>query len=591
MDELCYGKHNDVEGKPLGGLALIVPMLKRMGVEKIIDQHLPADEQAEFAHGKILSVFIAARTHRPVALSKIRQWAKDTAANVFFDMPLEKMNDDRFGRSLDAFFPQRHSILSAVSLQVIEVFGIPVKDLHYDPTHILFTGVYEQAEAREGASEVDAKGRISKVRSDGELKPAHIRKGRAMDDAPNGSRMIHVGLSTHVDEFGPIPLFGHTIDGNQNGHTSVQEHLALMGKHMPDLKVALISDRGTFSIGHLLRLKDAGCEAIASAPWDEFSELFDANQSSLKWKEASYLSIEQQDRRRRESELPLEHYDIAVLKHKLHDKLSGREIACRVLFVKSTADEKAVQKQRKKQIDRLNEELLKIQVSVASGRRSTDVDSVSKRVHRAYGSSGAAKYFQWNLIALTSKEIKALPSPQRGCRLPTHRFEFTFNTDLVKADEKHDGFNAIVTTVPANESSTSPSSGDAIFTRFKQQTYSEQVNAHLKGPLAIRPVWLQRPDRVESLAFLMVIASMLQFLIQRTYRASLPADASLKEKRITTKTLLGEFTNYTLLVERHSWGLSVSPTQLTTRQAEILRRLKLPTPSEQLRLLLPRPPE
>ena len=435
---------------------------------------------------------------------------------------------------------------------------------------------------------------IRRGRSDEELKPAHIRKGRAMDDAPNGSRMIHLGLSTHVDEFGPIPMFGHTIDGNQNGHTSVQEHLALMGKHMPDLKVVLISDRGTYSIGHLLRLEDAGCEAIASAPWDEFSELFEANQSSLKWKPASYLSIEQQDRRRPETELPLEHYDLAVLKHqdlavlkhKLHDKLSGREIDCRVLFVKSSADEKAVQKQRQKQIDRLNEELLKIQVSVASGRRSTDVDSVSKRVHRAYGSSGAAKYFQWNLIALTSKEIKALPPPQRGCRLPTHRFEFTFNEDLLKADEKHDGFNAIVTTVPANQSSA-----DAIFTRFKQQTYSEQVNAHLKGPLAIRPVWLKRPDRVESLAFLMVIASMLQFLIQRTYRASLPTEASLKEKRITTKTLLGEFTNDTLLVERLHWGSSVSPTQLTTRQAEILRRLELPTPSEQLRRLLPRPPE
>ena len=586
MDGICYGKHTDIEGKPLGGLAVIAPMLQRMGVEKIIDQHIPADDQAEFAHGKILSVLIAARAHEPVALSNIATWAKNTCANILFDMPLEKMNDDRFGRSLDAFFPQRHSILAAVSLQVIEVFGINVKDLHYDPTHILFTGAYEQAEAREGASDVDAKGRICNVRSNESLKPAHIRKGRAMDDAPNGSRMIHVGLSTLVDELGPIPLFGHTIDGNQNGHTSVQEHLALMSKHMPDLKVALISDRGTYSIGHLLRLEDAGCEAIASAPWKEFSELFDAQRENLKWKPASYLSIEQQDRRRRESELPLEHYDIAVLKHKLHDPASGREIACRVLFVKSTADEKAVQKQRKKQIDRLTADLLKLQVSVANGRRSTDVDSVSKRVHRAYGCSAAAKYFRWDLIALTTKEIKALPRPQKGCRLPTHRFEFTFDSELQKADEKHDGFNAIVTTVPTNQSSA-----DAIFTRFKQQTYSEQVNGHWKGPLAVRPVWLKRADRVESLMFLMVIASMLQFLIQRTYRASVPADASLKEKRITTKTLLGEFTNYTLLVERHHWGISVSPTSLTTRQAEILRRLKLPSPSEQLRRLLPRPPE
>ena len=90
---------------------------------------------------------------------------------------------------------------------------------------------------------------------------------------------------------------------------------------------------------------------------------------------------------------------------------------------------------------------------------------------------------------------------------------------------------------------------------------------------------------------LMVIALMLHYLIQRTYRASLPPDAPLKEQRITTQTLLKEFGNYTLLVERQGAGRSVSPTQLTPRQAEILRRLKLPTPADQLRRLLPRPPE
>ena len=89
--------------------------------------------------------------------------------------------------------------------------------------------------------------------------------------------------------------------------------------------------------------------------------------------------------------------------------------------------------------------------------------------------------------------------------------------------------------------------------------------------------------------FLMVIALMLHDLIQRTYRASLPLDAPLKERRITTQTLLSEFANYTLLVARHGSGCTVSTTHLTPRQAEILRRLELPTPSEQLRRLLARP--
>ena len=35
--------------------------------------------------------------------------------------------------------------------------------------------------------------------------------------------------SAAVDEkLGPLPLFGHTIDGNQNGHTGIHEQTALI---------------------------------------------------------------------------------------------------------------------------------------------------------------------------------------------------------------------------------------------------------------------------------------------------------------------------------------------------------------------------
>ncbi len=586
MDGAWYGKHSDVEGAALGSLAVIAPLLQRMGVAEIIDQHLPVDSQAEFPHGTILSLLVAARAYSPVALSNIPEWAARTAADILFQMPVEKMNDDRFGRSLDVFFEQRHSILSSLALQVAEEFDVPLRDLHYDPTHVTFTGAYEGAKSREGVVEHDTEGLAKLVRSNDTLDPAHITKGRAMDDAPNGTKMIHVGLGVHVDQYGPLPLWVHTIDGNQNGRTAVQEHLALFVKHLPKLKLAQISDRGTYSIGHLVRLEDAGCEVIVSVPWGELRELFDEHRVNLLWKRASYLSIEQQRRRECASELPREHYDLAVLKHTLTEVESGREINCRVLFVKSTADEKVVRQQRQKQIDRLRTELLKIQTSVARGSRNTDVTSVTKRVTRSFGDSSAAKYFGWELVNLTAAEVRRLPSPQKGCRLPTQRFQFTFDTALLTADEQYDGFNAIVTTIPANKSSA-----DDLFTRFKQQIYSEQINAHFKGPIAVRPVWLKSPRRIESLMFLLTIALMLHYLIQRTYRASLSETAPVKERRITTKTLLSAFQNYTLLIDRHGLGRTVSPTRLTSRQSEILRLLELPTPAEILRRLLPRPPD
>src|SRR5260370_533549 len=115
----------------------------------------------------------------------------------------------------------------------------------------------------------------------------------------------------------------------------------------------MISDRGTFSAGHLLRLKDAGGQAIGSAPSEEFQALFRGQRGGLKWKTAAYVWIEQERRRTAQSELPREHYELTEVPHELQDAESGRKISCRVIFVFSTADQKVVRKQRQKQIDKL----------------------------------------------------------------------------------------------------------------------------------------------------------------------------------------------------------------------------------------------
>ena len=55
MDTLtCHGESLDVQGRNPGKLAVIAPMLERIKLEAIINQHIPADEQAEFDHGAIL---------------------------------------------------------------------------------------------------------------------------------------------------------------------------------------------------------------------------------------------------------------------------------------------------------------------------------------------------------------------------------------------------------------------------------------------------------------------------------------------------------------------------------------------------------
>ena len=305
-----YGNQSTSESCRFGSLAVIYPLLQRMNVRGIVNQHLPADPQAEFDYGTILSLLMAARLYSPVALSNVVEWATQSGAEILWEMPPEKITDDRLGRALEAFFEQRHSILAHLALHVSREFDVPLTELHYDPTHLLFEGAYENAQPREEV--IVRQAGQERIRSDDQLAAAHITKGRATDDAPKGSLMIHAGLSTYVDEYGPLPLFGHTIDGNQNGRKAVDEYLALIRKHLKPTTLTMISDRGTFSVGHLLRLQAEGFHAICSAPWGDFRGLFDKQRKKLSWKKASYLSLEQQRRRRTDSELPQEHYELAV---------------------------------------------------------------------------------------------------------------------------------------------------------------------------------------------------------------------------------------------------------------------------------------
>lgn len=126
-----------------GPLALILPLLDKLDIEAIIDRHLPPDPQREFTHGQVLRMLLAARLCHPTALVNVADWADKSGAAFFANIPADKLNDDRLGRALDAFFEHRHSILGSVTAQVLHVTGLSMNRLHFDPTDLVLTGAYQ----------------------------------------------------------------------------------------------------------------------------------------------------------------------------------------------------------------------------------------------------------------------------------------------------------------------------------------------------------------------------------------------------------------------------------------------------------------
>jgi len=549
----------------LGALALIQPLLDQLDIAAIIDRHLPPDPQLEFSHGQVLSLLLAARLSQPTALVNIPAWAAKTGADILWNIPADRLNDDRLGRALDAFFDKRHSILASATAQALRLTSLSLERLHFDTTHLVFYGAYENSRPRPATA-------LEDLRGDAQLAPAHIGHGYLTD-----AHMIQVGLSAYVDEHGALPVFSQCLDGQRHGRLAIREHFQLLKQHLPlpdDL--LMISDRGTFSADHISRLYHHGHRVLCSARWDDFQAVYDAHVDQLQWQEASFLSIEQHRRRETNSSLPREQYRLAVLKHALIDPSTRQPIPGRLIFVHSSADEKGSRQRRVENIAKIQAGLEAIAAKVQRGHARCQPQTIQRQVDRLFGKRAAARFFRWQLETLTPQQQAALPPPPRGGHRPSYRLRFTFDAAAAQADARHDGLNVLYTTAARTHSA------DALFTKFKQQNFIELLHHQSKTPLAVRPVFLKSPRRVEALVSLLQIALQAYQVLERRYRQTVPQDAPVSEQRMTAEALLRQFQVYGLIVKTEPVGRVVYATRPTSRQRHILNQLSFPTPAQNL---------
>jgi Domain of unknown function (DUF4277) len=555
--------------RAFGPLALIAPLLRRLGLADIIDDHLPPDPQLEFSHGRVLSLLLAARLCQPTALVNVPAWAEATGADLLWDIPARSLNDDRLGRALDAFFTRRHSIQATVAAEALHLAELSPQRLHFDTTHLIFYGAYEASQPRPDNAPWPP-------RSSAGVPPAHITHGYAADE-----KLIHVGITAAVDHLGALPILGQCLDGNHNNHTAIRQQSEwLLDQGLLAPGSLLVSDRGTFSVEHVARLHRHGCHVLCSAPWADYQALYDAQAGRLRWQQASFLSLEQQRRRQAGSSLPQEHYDLAVVRHTLTDPETAQPVPCRVIFVYSSADAVVCRRTREQDTQRLRAGLEEVAASVARGHPRTTQASVARRVAELFGRRAAARFFRWEMVPLTTAEQAALPEPGRRCRRPAYRFTFEFDAAAAAA-AAYDGLSVLVTTAPREQSA------DALFSQLKGQNYVELGHHQWKTPLAVRPVFLKSPRRVEALVCLMQVALTAYQLLERLYRRGVPEGAARAEQRRTAGSLLREFRGYGLIEWQTRLGRVVRATRRTARQQQILRQLGFPAPAQLLAQVLP----
>ena len=133
----------------LGALPLIGCFAARMGLPRLLDTWVPADDaRLALDPAVVIAVMIAnlAVEHRP--LYALREWAAayEPALLGLAAGEAELLNDDRAGRMLDRLFhADRGSLLTELMTGVISEFAIDCSRLHNDSTSVSVHGAYQNA--------------------------------------------------------------------------------------------------------------------------------------------------------------------------------------------------------------------------------------------------------------------------------------------------------------------------------------------------------------------------------------------------------------------------------------------------------------
>ena len=538
-----------------GPIILFNSLLQQMRIKEIVNDHCPADPRLDVPVGEVIVAMALNRLCAPEPLLHVAEWAQESGLEFLLGTPVDALNDDRLGRALDAVFMRRWNILADVALHVSHHFQISLSKVHYDPTSFHFTGEYDNQS--ESPSLVP------------ELKPFRIEVGRHSRPGQY-VKEAQVGVNLTNDGKGPLPFFYHSANGSDNGHTAIAKNLQNLLKYIKPKTLLMVTDRGCFSAHYAVQVvRHHRFHFISSVTWrEEFAELFDTHKPMMR--EALFLSLkEQQKRERGHPEATWERYYIGEIPYKITH--NDESIRARLIFVRSTADMKISRETREKYTQILHRGLEKIKQSVENGR-ITDIDAVYKKINTLFGKKGAQKYFSFKVAALTPEQINAAPPRRKGQRKQLLSFTYHYHPELAERDEKYDGLYVLNTSLPKRTHST-----DDVFTAFKEQHHIETAHHQWKAPLRLRPLFLKKPKRLESLVFVQFLALMAFYLIQRLYR-----NAHGVSCRTTAETLIRHFALCPIAFRYEKNCIQVIPGILRKPQAEVIKMLGFPPIEKQI---------
>jgi transposase len=455
--------------RQVGAVPLVYPLLEELHVRETINALLQT--KADIDLGRLVEVLALNRLMAPQPIYRVGKWATQTVVVSMFGLSPQKLYDQRFGRALDTL----HSILGEawveIAARAVQQEGIDLSVIHWDTTSIYLEGEYQD-------SEWAAYGHSSDGRSD--------------------TKQVKVGLDVTSRE--RMPLLYRLLNGGTADITTPVPNLKALAAFLQRPECEGMAVR-PLVVGDCKMITPA---AVATAhlhnlyylgPW-ESSKVVRAVISSVGDAELAASELSYRPKRHFPNDRPFVPYRGVWRPFRV--TYDGKTYDDRSLVVWGAGKQRLDEQKRKKYLKRLLNRLDDIRSHLNKGRY----------IKREYAAHQVA-------LAQRGNPAKGLVTVELTGEDRHLELSFRVDRDALAQAQALDGKYLLGT-------NASHLSASEALIWFKAQDGVEKRNGDLKGPLRVRPLYLQSDQRIESLVFINLLALLLRALLEtRCRRAGL----------------------------------------------------------------------
>jgi transposase len=473
----------------IGALPVMQAYFDKLDFADTIDRIVPWE--GEVPLGTLTEILVANRLLGPKPLYRLGLWAQQAGLTDFYQLQADLLNDDRFGRALERLAEHAHDVEAALVLRAVKVFGLDLRQVHYDLTSVELFGAYQNY--AQPLSPPDGQPAGAQTPSESGYQPPQPTYGRSKSGRKN-LKQVQLGLNVLGD--GAVPV-GHTVlDGNTAEATTHLANLKRLQAVLPTSRFLLITDSKGDSEENLLNIEAEGCEFLCTgALTPQLQQRYLKLQDQLHRIAYYPKSQEQLEPQQRDE------YWAHEVQELLTGEVNGRKVRLRyrLIFVWSEARAKQQSQTRERHVGKIRLEFEKVQKNINKYKLKTQ-QAIVARLEKAKGRYSEGALFRYEVAG------------QEG------RFQLSWRLD----EEELRQWKALegVYVLKTNRSRSKHPVVEVIRT-YKEQSQVERRISNIKGPLAVTPAFLENPKRIAGLLAVLVWALLVMALQERQVRRGL----------------------------------------------------------------------